>query len=304
MAEQESVYLWSNTALTNASSDPAVNFAEGQLPGTLNNSNRAVMAAIARYVKDTDGSLTTGGSANAYTLTINGRMTPLATGQRLTFKANFSNTGAATLAVTNADAVALGTKAIRGPGDVALVSGQMISGGVYDARYDTAANSAAGAWVLLNPEPAAGSVALPYFSANLSAASGSITNATATKIQFNTEVLDSNGWYDNATNYRFTPLLAGKYLVTVAVEGDGSTTVTAVYAYIYKNGSQFAYSPGPQTIGAGAQFSANSVTALVSMNGSTDYLEGFGRINGTGTLTFGGGTAPVVTFFHAIFISP
>lgn len=151
MAEQESVYLWSTTALTNGSADPAVNFAEGQLPGTLNNSNRGVMAAIARFVKDTDGSLTTAGSANAYTLTINGRITPLATGHRLCFKASFSNTGAATLAVTNADAVALGTKAIRGPGDVALVSGQMISGGIYDVRYDTAANSAAGAWVLLNP---------------------------------------------------------------------------------------------------------------------------------------------------------
>jgi hypothetical protein len=159
MAEQESVYLWSTTALTNGSSDPAVNFAEGQLPGTVNNSNRAGMAAIARFVKDTDGSLTTAGSANAYTLTINGRMTPLATGHFLTFKASFSNTGAATIAVTNADAVALGTKAIRGPGDVALTSGQMISGGVYQCRYDTAANSAAGAWILLNPN--AGTVTGP-----------------------------------------------------------------------------------------------------------------------------------------------
>jgi hypothetical protein len=151
MAEQESVYLWSTTALTNASVDPAINFAEGQLPGTLNNSNRAEMAALARYVKDTDGSLTTAGSANAYTLTINGRQTPLATGHFLTFKASFTNTAAATLAVTNADAVALGTKAIRGPGDVALAAGQMISGGVYQCRYDTAANSADGAWILLNP---------------------------------------------------------------------------------------------------------------------------------------------------------
>lgn len=151
MTEQESVYLWSNTALTNGSADTAVNFSEGQLPGTLNNSNRAVMAAVAHYIKDTNGSLTTAGSANAYTLTINGRMTPLATGHRLSFKANFTNTGVATLAVTNADAVALGAKAIRGPGDVGLTIGKIVSGGVYDVRYDTAANSSAGAWILLNP---------------------------------------------------------------------------------------------------------------------------------------------------------
>lgn len=154
MAEQESVYLFSTTALTNGTADPAINFAEGQLPGTMNNSARGLMAAIARYVKDTDGSLTTAGSANAYTLTINGRQTPLATGHILTFKASFANTGTATLAVTNADAVALGAKAIRAPGDVALISGQMISGGVYTCRYDTAANSAAGAWILLNPNNA------------------------------------------------------------------------------------------------------------------------------------------------------
>lgn len=151
MAEQESVYLWSVTALTNGAADPAINFAEGQLPGTLNNSNRGVMAAIARDVTDTHGRLATSGSANAYTLTITGRQTPLATGHCLSFKASFSNTGAATLAVTNADAVALGTKAIRGPGDVALVSGQIVTNGRYDVQYDATANGAAGAWILLNP---------------------------------------------------------------------------------------------------------------------------------------------------------
>lgn len=156
MAEQESVYLWSTTALTNASIDPAINWAEGQLPSTVNNSARELMTAIARFVKDIDGSLTTAGSANAYTLTINGRQTPLATGHRLSFKANFANTSAATLAVTNADAIALGTKAIRGPGDIALVANQITSGGVYDVRYDTAANSAAGAWILINPAGVAG----------------------------------------------------------------------------------------------------------------------------------------------------
>lgn len=167
MAEQESVYLWSTTALTNGSSDPAINYAEGQLPGTVNNSNRAQMAAIARFIKDTDGSLTTAGSANAYTLTINGRQTPLATGHRLSFKASFANTAAATLAVTNADAVVLGTKAIRGPGDVALTTGQIVSGGRYDVVYDTAANSAAGAWMLM-------SVAVPVDVLSLNGLTGAL----------------------------------------------------------------------------------------------------------------------------------
>lgn len=151
MAERESLNLWSTTAASNNTIDPSINYAEGQLPGTLNNSNRSEMAALARFYKDINGSLTTAGSANAYTLTINNTWTAYANGQILSFKASFANTAAATLNVTNADAAALGAKAIRGPGDIALVSGQIKSGGRYLVQYDTTANAAAGAWLLLNP---------------------------------------------------------------------------------------------------------------------------------------------------------
>jgi hypothetical protein len=150
MAERESIGLWSTTAASNGTADPSINFAEGQLPGTVNNSNRGGMAALARFYKDINGSLTTAGSANAYTLTINNTWTAYANGQILSFKASFANTATATLNVTNADATALGAKALRGPGDVALIAGQIISGGRYIAQYDTTANGAAGAWLLLN----------------------------------------------------------------------------------------------------------------------------------------------------------
>ena len=151
MAERESIGLWSVTAATNATVDPSINFAENQLPSTVNNSARAEMAALARYYKDTNGSLTTTGSANAYLLTVNATWTAYANGNIISFKASFSNTSTATINVTNADATALGAKAIRGPGDVGLVAGAIITGGRYILQYDTAANSAAGAWILLNP---------------------------------------------------------------------------------------------------------------------------------------------------------
>lgn len=150
MAERESIDLWSTTALTNGDIDPAINFLEGQLPSTVNNSVRALMAGVARHVKDNNGSLTTAGSANAYTLTVNATWTAYATGQQIVFKASFTNTGAATLNVTNADAVAIGAKAIRGPGDSALTAGAILLGGHYLIQYDAAANGAAGAWMLLN----------------------------------------------------------------------------------------------------------------------------------------------------------
>lgn len=149
MTERESIGLWSTTAASNATDDPNIGWAEGQLPSTVNNSARGLMAAIARDKKDNDGSLTTAGSANAYTLTIHNTWTAYANGQKLSFKASFANTGPATLNVTNADSTALGAKALRGPGDTALSGGMITSGGRYFVQYDTTANSASGGWVLV-----------------------------------------------------------------------------------------------------------------------------------------------------------
>ena len=41
----------------------------------------------------------------------------------------------------------------------------------------------------------------------------SISNATDTKIQFNSEVYDTDNTFDSSTNYRFTPAVAGKYVL-------------------------------------------------------------------------------------------
>jgi hypothetical protein len=154
MTERESIRLWSTTAASNGTADPQAYWPENQLPSTVNNSARAMMAAEARQFKDTNGSLASTGSANAYALTINNTWTAYATGQVLSFKANFTNSAAATLNVTNADAVALGAKAIRvvtTSGESALAANMIRSGGHYMLHYDAAANSAAGAFILVNP---------------------------------------------------------------------------------------------------------------------------------------------------------
>jgi hypothetical protein len=59
------------------------------------------------------------------------------------------------------------------------------------------------------------------FSANIS--SQSIPSAVTTKLQFDTEHYDINNEYDNSINYRFTPTISGKYLVTLFVELDNLT---------------------------------------------------------------------------------
>ena len=59
-----------------------------------------------------------------------------------------------------------------------------------------------------------GGVNTPAFQAKVSS-SQSISDDTFTKIQFNTEDFDTDGVYDNSTNYRFTVPSgqAGKYAI-------------------------------------------------------------------------------------------
>ena len=77
----------------------------------------------------------------------------------------------------------------------------------------------------------------PAFEAYLSA-NTTVTDATWVKIQANTEVYDTDNAFDNSTNYRFTPQVAGKYFVYASAYCFGNTTNTLVAANlsIYKNG--------------------------------------------------------------------
>jgi len=116
----------------------------------------------------------------------------------------------------------------------------------------------------------------PAFSATRSAAQ-TISAATWTKVQFSTEEFDTANCYDPTTNYRFTPNVAGYYLITSTVETNASANTGVA---IYKNGSAYrrswASNPGA---GAGAV-----ITSLIYMNGSTDYVESYVYQNNTAAL--------------------
>lgn len=103
---------------------------------------------LALFYDQIGGLGTVGGTADAITLATNGTypFQSLAAGLVIAFKAGSANTGAATINVDS-----LGVKAIRRQGDSALEANDIVASGVYLLRYDTAYNSAAGAWVLLNP---------------------------------------------------------------------------------------------------------------------------------------------------------
>ena len=116
----------------------------------------------------------------------------------------------------------------------------------------------------------------PGFEAFLSA-DQSFTSNTDTKVQFDTEVIDTNNCYDNSVNYRFTPNVAGKYFVYVRIRGDctGIDNVQRVITYLYKNGLQILSARDYTSIGTPSNSMSPVVTGIIDMNGSTDYLEGY-----------------------------
>ncbi len=146
-----SIYDWSLVPDDNQTADADINWLENQLPSTVNGSARVMMERIAELIGDVGGALVPTGSANALTITANSAFTAYQQGLRVAFKAASTNTGAVTANVNG-----LGSKAIRKQGasaDVALVAGDIVADGIFLLYYSTAASSAAGAWILVNPSP-------------------------------------------------------------------------------------------------------------------------------------------------------
>jgi hypothetical protein len=97
-----------------------------------------------------------------------------------------------------------------------------------------------------------------------------------TKLDLNTELFDTNS---NFSSSRFTPTVAGYYKVDITIRGN--TGLSELQPYLYKNGSSFK---GGQTIAA-TSTNALSLSALVYLNGTTDYLESYAYAGTSATTT-------------------
>jgi len=128
---------------------------------------------------------------------------------------------------------------------------------------------------------------MPAFSAWQSSAQ-TLSAATFTKIQFQTEEFDTANAFDSTTNYRFTPQVAGYYQVSSAISNN---TGTQTVITIYKNGADFKRGNNGSLFG-------DSVSALVYLNGSTDYVELYGYLVAGGALNIGGN----LTYFQAAMV--
>jgi hypothetical protein len=182
----------------------------------------------------------------------------------------------------------------KGAGTVTSVTGTapvVSSGGATPAISMAAASTSVSGyltstdWNTFNSKDAG-----PSFSAYQSSAQ-TLSSNTWTKINLQTEEWDTNSNFDNTTNYRFTPTVGGYYQVNGAVAI--SSVNTSITTALYKNGSNFKISNQ-----SNANMYIGNVSALVFLNGSTDYIEMYCNIGLGQALSAGS----VTTYFQAALV--
>lgn len=116
---------------------------------------------------------------------------------------------------------------------------------------------------------------------------GKITNLT-------NEVYDTNNWYSGS---RFTPQVAGWYQISGTLNGTASAGFALAEAHIFKNGAGVGPMGTLAFIAAGYNSATSSVSCLVYLNGSTDYVELYGRVVGSSNPE-----VTTITYFEGILV--
>lgn len=212
--------------------------------------------------------------------------------------------GAATVTLNPGNSILLNTQGTSWVGMIGLGDQSIKTVGVASAVNEiTVTNSATGnavdisatgtdANIDINLTPKGnGRVIMPKPSFSVHRNGTDQTNITSIdKIEWTTEEFDTNGDFDNATNFRFTPTVPGKYLLSASIYWTGLTALDVCIIYIYKNGSEYKRNVLPSATTTMSQ----NVTAVVDANGTTDYFEVFANnvnrdtasLTGTSTHTY------------------
>jgi len=126
----------------------------------------------------------------------------------------------------------------------------------------------------------------PAFSAYLSGTDQSVSSNTWVKVQLNSENFDTANCFDSTTNYRFTPTVAGYYQVSGQIYSESSSSYgTGIFVAIYKNGTVYRAASVYNTTAATA--STPSISSLVYLNGTSDYIEMYGYYVSGASMKFG-----------------
>lgn len=133
----------------------------------------------------------------------------------------------------------------------------------------------------------------PAFSAYMSTNQTVVAN-TPTKLALNTENFDTASCYDTSL-YRFTPNVAGYYQINfVTSTAQGSNLNTRWFSYLYKNGTLVQQLPSYN--GTSGDYQSMSLNTVISMNGTTDYLEIYGHPTAQSLIFVAGSPQQITTF--------
>lgn len=146
----------------------------------------------------------------------------------------------------------------------------------------------------------------PMFSAKFTSDSSAyVTTQTHTIVRFDTEIIDTEGWYDHTT-YKFTPQQAGYYVLQFNCQFQRGTNNTSDFRFIgsfLKNGSTSDADiiSGGDGVHVGTSSDAKlynndlrvANTTIMYFNGSTDFTAAYFYQNSGATVyhrfTSGGG---------------
>jgi hypothetical protein len=130
----EDITSWSKIAANNATADTLIDWREGQARASVNDSERSVMAAHAKDRDLKNGSITTGGIANAQTFTSGvGYTGTVPTGLRATLKVGASLTNTASMTL-NMDGI--GNITVKNQRGSDLGGGEWLAGSLVDVIYN------------------------------------------------------------------------------------------------------------------------------------------------------------------------
>lgn len=126
---------WSEIDANNTAPSPN-GWPSGTYPNQVEPIGRSTMGGLKRSWTRINGIVTTTGSANAYVYTPTNTSYPASyvNGEIYTFKANFTNTGAATININSLGAKSIYKQTDSGP--AALTGGEIVSGQYYQIAYN------------------------------------------------------------------------------------------------------------------------------------------------------------------------
>jgi hypothetical protein len=119
-------------------------------------------------------------------------------------------------------------------------------------------------------------------------------------IVFNSVDVDSKSWYDNTTG-RYTPQRAGWYLVSGNISFGAQTANSSASLELWKNGANYKRLDRQTNGGASAATWDLSGSALVQLNGTTDYIQ-LAASNTAGPIAMNVGASGIADYMSVNYI--